>query len=1152
MPMIRLPIRCSLPSRFSFHRFLRGILFLLCAAVLFIVPAMAGERIDLTGPGWALWLDKDASYEDDMLYLPPVNLSVLPVNPPSRGWDAIPAEERLEVSVPGTVEEYYWDELGDYQGVSWWMREITLPSGKDSRVKLCFEAVRLRCEVYIDHKLVGYDLVGNTPFEIDITDHVNMGGNHRLALRITDPGGNFDWIDYTPFYWGRFKVPASHGFGGVTGNVSLDIHDEVYIKDIFIKNKPSIKEVDVEITLSNEGVSECPCDLELHVDEANRIPGENSDAPLKRLIDTIERKVIVKPGDKTVKLTLAAPEARPWDLDSPALYMLYANLRCEEKKLEDAAQQRFGFRWFEVDGHKKDAVFRLNGKRVVLRSAISWGFWPVNGIYPTTKELTKRHVAVAKELGLNMLHFHRGIGWRAILDEADEQGLLYYEEPGGYTAQGGARFAWAWARHKLLRMVKRDRNHPSLVIYNMINEQAVAPMAHHKQDMRDAHALDPTRIITYVSGWAEEGDDPFKLHMLPYDDSMYLYGWYDCHHAPGPGVYLNEHYNHPKDHNLFTENKEEIVFYGEEGAIGAPPRLHAMQEHFAKAGRPGWDGTDYRKWLEAYQSYFEAKDFSKYFPTVDGLIEMIGNVALEYHGRMIESIRANDWIDGYVINGFEGEKLENHSGIVDAWRQVKGDKEILAHYNQTLYLAVKVRDMVLVEGGETFVDLFIINEENVNGPHTLDLHCTPPGGNGSIRLFEGEVQIDGGDRYGQLLAEAIPLRLEAGHGHYELSAKLTNAAGEEVASGRERAFAVPQWRNIPISGRGAIIEWEGEIDRFIKEQKGLEVPAYKGNMGKLDYVIIDRGYRPKAEPIGAAHRRTPDGEEGLKLDYFEGMNFEKLKGTTVVENVYYLTNSDPVSDQVGKKNFSLRWTGTMIPPETGHYLIVTRSHDGVRLWIDGKLEVDNWTQHLYESNWASLELEAGRAYDVRLEYFQVSGAAGISLEWIPPGADWVNLPELLMRVKNHGTTLIILQDTPLWAKKISLFRAFEYHGEMRHQRAWLGGSYFVREHPFFAGLPVNCAMNWEYQSLVRYDNRTHSGLIMDNEEAVVASVTGHEHQVATSLGIVPVGKGRIVLSTLSMVQHLNAQDHASETVKLIFCNMLADASKPKAANESKK
>ena len=114
-------------------------------------------------------------------------------------------------------------------------------------------------------------------------------------------------------------------------------------------------------------------------------------------------------------------------------------------------------------------MFRLNGKRIVLRSAISWGFWPINGLF-ATPEMAGKQIQAAKDLGLNMLNNHRCIGQPILFEKADEMGLLQYEEPGDYSAGTHDPFAQACIREKLRRMVVRDRSHPSLVIYNLANE----------------------------------------------------------------------------------------------------------------------------------------------------------------------------------------------------------------------------------------------------------------------------------------------------------------------------------------------------------------------------------------------------------------------------------------------------------------------------------------------------------------------------------------------------------------------------------------------------------------------------------------------------------------------------------------------------------
>src|ERR1039458_9156692 len=178
---------------------------------------------DGCGPDWKLWQDKDATWINDELFLPPVNLSRLPVNPPGGGWSVLESGGR-DVSVPGTVEEYLHPgkgPAGDFKGVSWWWRTIRIPENAGAHIVLRFESQRQRAEIYLDHQLVGYDVIGGTPFEADLTGKVKPGQECQLAVRITDPGGNFDWRDSSPFSWGTNKIPMSHGFGGITGPVKL-------------------------------------------------------------------------------------------------------------------------------------------------------------------------------------------------------------------------------------------------------------------------------------------------------------------------------------------------------------------------------------------------------------------------------------------------------------------------------------------------------------------------------------------------------------------------------------------------------------------------------------------------------------------------------------------------------------------------------------------------------------------------------------------------------------------------------------------------------------------------------------------------------------------------------------------------------------------
>lgn len=91
--------------------------------------------------------------------------------------------------------------------------------------------------------------------------------------------------------------------------------------------------------------------------------------------------------------------------------------------------------------------------------------------------------------------------------------------------------------------------------------------------------------------------------------------------------------------------------------------------------------------------------------------------------------------------------------------------------------------------------------------------------------------------------------------------------------------------------------------------------------------------------------------------------------------------------------FSARWTGGLLAPVCGTYRLTTVSDDGVRLWLDGRLVVDNWSDHGPTEDHASLEVTSGGPVDLRLEYYQGAGGAVARLLWKTPGGSSGVVPE---------------------------------------------------------------------------------------------------------------------------------------------------------------
>lgn len=1129
-------------------------------------PALATRiELDLSGPDWRLWLDEDAEWRDDAIFAPPVDLAALALRPPTGGWAALGMAGR-EVSVPSTVEEHFWSERGDYQGVSWWWRDFELPAlegeaGAPPReVRLRFGAVRQRAEVFVNGLLVGYDVVGNTPFVLDITDAVQHGTN-ELAVRVTDPGGNFSWEDFDAMSWGSQTLPASHGFGGLTGGVSVLVLNSLHVADVFVKNTllavdpgaaDAAPEVEIDVTLRNAGTTATACEVLAEITDA--------DDPSRVIFSGRLGQVAVPPGESVFSQRVTLAGARFWSPADPHLYSCRITLYSRHRPSgayapTDASSVRFGVRTFEIDGLGENAVLRLNGERIVLRSAISWGFWPTSGMVPTP-ELSRRQVQSALALGLNMLNHHRTIAAPGLLDVHDELGLLAYAEPGGYTSHGGDALCFALAREKLLRMVRRDRNHPSLILYNMINEELSDPADRHRDDMRAAHEADPTRTITYTSAWTGDGEQALKLHMRPWDDDLHAEGWWDYHNAPGPGVQRDEFWNAPDDHLRRSENRGEIVLWGEEGAIAAPPRLAQMPGQLDPS-RPGWDGAHYAAQYAAWTRWLAARPG---FAELDELTRSLGDVALDYQARTIENVRLGDVADGYVVNGWDGERYENHSGIVDAWRHPKGNAEVLLRANAPLALVVKLRRSV-VHAGETVggamqlpvtivADIGIVNELLLSGPHQLVTWLHDEQGR-TLWTRSHEVVVSGGDVFGEVLLEELTARVEVSPGVVTLSAALHDVDAPEgtdatpLTAGSDTLWVV-DWKSRALPGNGAVLESGRALRKFAEAHGGLDLPVYFDGLGPLDYILIgDFDVEPR-ELVPPEALRLPQGQgPGLAAEYYAdgelgGGQLAPTLQRTDAQVDFQWSRKGP-DEAFGRFHYSVRWTGRLLAPETGPYRLHTQSDDGVRLWLDGELLIDDWEEHDTRIDRSrAVQLEAGSEHELRIEYRQRRGNAIMQLYWTKPSAVTRTdelVAGLLRRAEQHGTRLAVLDGADIWAQLFTEAGAMSSAGRLWHGRYWMGGGFFVREHPLFEGLPTGGAMGRPYQELVSYD-RERYGLYLEGEQAVVGCFSDHQIELATAVGILAHGRGRLLLSTLDLMPVLNKRSGAAEVARKYLCNVI--------------
>ncbi len=126
---------------------------------------------------------------------------------------------------------------------------------------------------------------------------------------------------------------------------------------------------------------------------------------------------------------------------------------------------------------------------------------------------------------------------------------------------------------------------------------------------------------------------------------------------------------------------------------------------------------------------------------------------------------------------------------------------------------------------------------------------------------------------------------------------------------------------------------------------------------------------------------------GLTGSYFANASLSGTVALTRTENVDFDWGGGSPNASIPVDNFSARWTGSLIPPTTGGYNFATVSDDGVRVWINGALVIDNWSLHGPTTNTATgIQLTAGQAVSARIEYFEQTGGATVRWQWQPPGS----------------------------------------------------------------------------------------------------------------------------------------------------------------------
>jgi hypothetical protein len=423
-------------------------------------------------------------------------------------WFNAPTKNAKPTRVPWIIQ----DVFPNYHGIAWYWRDFTAAPNqhKNGRFILRFWAVDYMAEVWVNGRLIGQHEGSEDPFEFDVTSALNPGMNNRLAVRVLNPtkeGVDGIALEATPRGYKNYPIQGSMAYnvGGIVDAVEVLATPVARVENIYAKPDWKTGEIDIEVNLRN--ASSKPVKGNIRFSVASAQNGETMDAIL------LTQKL--PPGDTLLHTRLQVPQHRLWNLEDPFLYRITVNLAAQGSVSFDEKSTRCGFRDFRFEND----AYRLNGKRIYLQGALMLPHYPIGFLLPppTHTDYLRRDVQAFKVMGLNTIRVIWG-GLRARdLDVFDEMGILAQQEHYGATWMAPSTELGRRFDASISGVIRRDRNHPSIVIWCLLNESGMGgllnesgsmnPMMRGGPQFRHAvkslplvKSLDDTRLVCLNSG----------------------------------------------------------------------------------------------------------------------------------------------------------------------------------------------------------------------------------------------------------------------------------------------------------------------------------------------------------------------------------------------------------------------------------------------------------------------------------------------------------------------------------------------------------------------------------------------------------------------------------------------------------------------------
>ena len=440
-------------------------------------------------------------------------------------------------------------------GIGWYRKHFTLSQGDmGKQIYIDFDGAISHSAVWLNGKFVGGWPYGYASFRHDLTPFIEFGKENVLAVRLDNAPDSSRWYPGAGIYRNVWLVKTAQVHVGHWGtNITTPL-----------VTKESANVV-ANIVVANDSAKEVKIGLKTTIYRSTN--GSKSAMPVAEFP---ERSITIsahsaQADESTVSIT--GPDL--WSPQTPNLYFAVTQIR-QNGELIDSYDTLFGIRSIKFDA---DNGFFLNGEHLYIKGVCEHDDLGALGLAVNVRAL-ERKFEILKEMGVNAIRTSHNPHTPEFLDLADQMGFLVLDEafdawtrpkrPNDYST-----LFPDWHEKDLRAFIRRDRNHPSVILWstgNEIPEQDVEGHAISAQLTKIVHEEDPTRPVTAAANLAESGYTGFQTTV---DVFGYNYK---------PGEYAKFHKLNPKIPIFSTESSSTISSRGEYFFPVSKPRSGGLRD----------------------------------------------------------------------------------------------------------------------------------------------------------------------------------------------------------------------------------------------------------------------------------------------------------------------------------------------------------------------------------------------------------------------------------------------------------------------------------------------------------------------------------------------------------------------------------------------